>query len=1415
MKKNKPRRLTTFNKVILTILLSFLFIFALIILLVTNTLLTQSKNTARDLNREQGDYITNSVKNNMQYLSGLLNLTQQSLAELDHNSPTADTAAEKILVTMLDLAPNTYCAWFIFEKGKYYKDRHYMKEFIKEDGVITENYSPNSEEELEDPDNNPWYFTPLKTGEIFFDNGAFYDYGTGEGEIFTATLSVPIKTNGEVVGVCGVDLVYSDMFDPIYDFNKGEGRTVLLMSEDMTILHASNSIYITKNLADFSFDDIGVIKDAIKNKIEFSGIIHSPFLNKKALVSLRPILFNAGDGYPPLFIYISIALETLYSEAYNITFIIIAGGFLCMFLMAGSIFIGAKSIIKPITVLTAYAQQIAEGNFNAEYSSTRYPLPPPHPDDDIPDKSEVATLQRAFVKMLDALHDNLSSVEKRVEERTQELRKLNSYLQLLMESASDMFVLVDREMNIVYCSNSVLNLFELKDFNEITGKSISHLHELYTDQGYAARSDFRFSVIRFGEDWLIEDDVINWPTIGRRSYRIIYRRVIDENGLFGGIVLILHDVTDVRVEESERRMSDMLHSTQMPCMVWDDAGNVIAFNNEFASFFGYPENTPSEDLNKIFTEIHPVYQPEGRTTEEMRQEFFHEVLEKGFARRVARLVKRDGTPIDFAVYGARISWHSGYRMVLYYHDLTEIQAKEAEAKEAEERIRVMLDRTPMICILRDENQNVIDCNQEALNLFGFTNKSDLIENYYTLYPEFQPDGAKSVDKYQEIFDSLSENESYNSFEWTFLTAQGQPIPVETTFVRIQWKDTYRYISYSRDLREAKANEQKMLESIEQSRTLELQKEAAQAASEAKSQFLANMSHEIRTPMNAVLGMAELLLSENLNKRQLRYVEDIRTSALALLEIINDILDLSKIQSGKLSLIPVHYDFSALIENISSMAHFLVKNKDLVFKLDIHGELPKCLYGDDVRLRQVILNILSNAIKFTGEGYVSLIIDITDTSIKFAVSDTGIGIKEEDIPTLFDAFVQADVIKNRGKKGTGLGLSITKALIDMMEGQISVESVYGKGTTFRIELPKVLGDEKKIHSIGSSENTIYAPDAKALVIDDNTINLNVISGLLQLCKIKVETAESGPEAIELLRNNKYDIVFMDHMMPEMDGAEATKIIREMGITVPVIALTANAVSGAKDMLLAAGMDDFLSKPIIKTSLFQLLKNWIPGEKLITPPADTTVSDDDKIDRYESFWGKIEQINELSIPIGLDRVSGRKDVYEKSLKLLIKEIEKCVKNLGDFLASNDMRNFTIEVHSMKASLANIGAMELSVEAEELEIASNQMDVFYCSSNLPSFSEKLEFLNNKLKVAFSKLKQSGGVAVEIPPELIPILKKMLDAFTEIDFLTINEELEKLDAMALDSALKERIEQISDAVLIMNYDDAGKVIQELLGST
>jgi len=867
-----------------------------------------------------------------------------------------------------------------------------------------------------------------------------------------------------------------------------------------------------------------------------------------------------------------------------------------------------------------------------------------------------------------------------MQKHAQELQKLNNYIKLLIESDTDMFLLFDREMKIAYCSESVLRLMNLKDSGEIIGRTLESFHKTFPDQVYARRSSIRFSRVVSGEDLFIADDVIIWPEFGIRSYRITYKRVLDDNGNFNGIVLHLSDNTNLRQKEAQRRMNDMLYSTLLPCMVWDENGNAIAYNNAASEIFGFPRDFSQADLNNCLLAMQPELQDDGRESETIRQEFIHDALDNGFSTVQGRLKKKDGTPLYFEISAARILWLSGYRLVIYYHDLTEI----------------------------------------------------------------------------------------------------------------------------------KAAEQKMQESIKQSRILELQKEAAQAASEAKSLFLANMSHEIRTPMNAILGMSELLLSTNLDRQQHQYAEDIRVSAMALLNIINGILDLSKIQTGKFNLVPAHYNFNALIDNISSIVRFETAKKGIGFELAVLGEIPKCLFGDDVRLRQILLNILSNAIKFTESGYIRLSVEVTDENLKFSVSDTGIGIQTEDIPKLFETFIQTDIRKNRTKEGTGLGLSITKSLVEMMGGSITVESAYGQGSIFRIIIPKVLGDEALISSIENKENLIYAPEAKVLAVDDNTINLNVIRGLLQLCKITVETASSGMQAIEMVRKNQYDIVFMDHMMPEMDGVEATKAMREMGIKVPIIALTANVVEGSRELFLNAGMNDMLMKPIDKATLNKMLEHWIPSDKIKDRPDETVTAADAEANAYKEFRKKIGQIRGLSVQTGLDRVSGQWDVYRDSLKLLLKEIEKCNKNLNSFLSSGDMRNFSIEVHSMKGSLANIGVIELSAVAKELETASDQGNAAFCATNLAPFLETLRDLSSGITEAFGAENHNLG-PVEIPPELPAIFEKLKKAFENTDFLAIEKLMRSLNDLRPEGALKEEIEIINDAVLMMDYKSALEVIQRL----
>ncbi len=521
-------------------------------------------------------------------------------------------------------------------------------------------------------------------------------------------------------------------------------------------------------------------------------------------------------------------------------------------------------------------------------------------------------------------------------------------------------------------------------------------------------------------------------------------------------------------------------------------------------------------------------------------------------------------------------------------------------------------------------------------------------------------------------------------------------------------------------------------------------EAARHASEAKTEFLANTSHEIRTPINAVLGMNEMILRESaraekntegdiaLYKKSFRrirnYAGNIDSAGNNLLTIINDILDFSKIEEGRMEIVDVAYQLSSVLNDVSNMILFKAKDKDLEFVTDVDDTIPDNLHGDEVRVRQILTNLLTNAVKYTDEGKITLKVRSRGTvggldgrkktTLVITISDTGIGIKDEDLRRLFSKFERVDLEKNSTIEGTGLGLAITKNLLDMMGGNISVESRYGEGSTFTVTLPQEvtssepIGDFKAKFEKHLSERKTYhaafhAPDAHILIVDDTRMNLLVATEFLKDTKIRIDTANSGAEAIHAAGITAYDLILMDQRMPGMDGIEAMKKIKDMpggrNATTPVICLTADAVIGARERYLSKGFTDYLTKPIDSASLEAMLKKYIPQEKITLVEQDHDESGlafagDDAIDE------RLKKLSDAGIDTakGLHNCGGDESFYITILAEYARSAPEKIEKLGEYLKAQDMENYGILIHSVKSSSRTIGAVDLGETAYGLEKA-----------------------------------------------------------------------------------------------------------------
>lgn len=515
-------------------------------------------------------------------------------------------------------------------------------------------------------------------------------------------------------------------------------------------------------------------------------------------------------------------------------------------------------------------------------------------------------------------------------------------------------------------------------------------------------------------------------------------------------------------------------------------------------------------------------------------------------------------------------------------------------------------------------------------------------------------------------------------------------------------------------------------------------------------------------MNAILGFSELILQLDESDKVNEYAKEIKSASNNLLAIINDLLDISKIESGKMELVPVPYYLHYLFTDVESVISIPAGKKGIEFRVDVNPELPSCLYGDIVRIRQVLTNLCNNAVKFTNEGYVELSATYSEgckqeifdkkyaddptvlmediITVTFKVKDTGIGIRPEDVNLIFDKFTQVDMRINRNVEGSGLGLSISRQLIELMCGQISVESTYGEGTTFTVSIPQRVVDRSKLSTYLATHNQneqkkksfLYAPGARLLVVDDNPVNLKILKGLLIHYEIDADTALSGEEAIEKNREHEYDMIFMDQMMPNVSGEEAMTRIRNISgrEKTVIIAVTANAIRGIKEEFIKKGFDDYLSKPVETARIEEILKKYLPPNLIIHGEEE---------EKKEQIEFNVE-IPGVDVDAGLFNSDNDVKDYLDILEIFSEYGPLKADELKQLALDGDYSGYTIAVHSLKSVAANIGAYQLCTMAKIHEMAGKSGQNGFIDQNCDKLIDLYRSIVSNITAALSAIKKHG---------------------------------------------------------------------------
>jgi len=697
----------------------------------------------------------------------------------------------------------------------------------------------------------------------------------------------------------------------------------------------------------------------------------------------------------------------------------------------------------------------------------------------------------------------------------------------------------------------------------------------------------------------------------------------------------------------------------------------------------------------------------------------------------------------------------------------EINKSIDKIRETEEYTQLLLDGIPMSCMLWNREFQMVNCNKEAVNLFGFTDKQDFLNRFIdTCSPEFQPDGQRSDEK-SLLMLNKGFAEGNHIFEWQHYDINGDIIPAEVTVVRLKYREGYLVAFYIRDLREYKTHLSDIKKAMEK----------AEAASKTKSLFLANMSHEIRTPMNSIIGFSELALFDDISLKTREYLTNISESAKWLLAIINDILDITKIEAGKVLLERIPFDLYDVLAQCRSVISPKTVQKGIALYFYADPSIENKLLGDPVRLQQVLINILSNAVKFTNIGKIKLLVSLVKSdkksaTINFEIKDSGIGMSSEQVEKIFEPFTQADDSITRRFGGTGLGLPITKNIIELMGGSLVVDSLPGVGSNFSFELTfELTGDKTCVSPVKSAVNRSQVPVFKGevLICEDNSLNQQVLSGHLTKVGLKYTIANNGLEGIIYILERKsrnerpFDLIFMDIQMPVMDGLEASSKISAMRTKTPIVALTANIMSNDIELYKTNGISDYLGKPFTTQELWKCLFKYLPAESFYTVDKNRQTDDDEKL------------LKKLRIN------------FVKSNQTLYADIINAIK-------TNDTNLAFRLLHTLKSNAGQIGAFKLQETAASIE---NEMQ----NEKTPS-EETLAWLETGLKSVLDELapllaaqllveSNMKKTAKPIAPEEIPGLLEKLEVYLK------NKDTECLKLLDDISVLSESEPELQAAIV------------------